>query len=198
MVANTSATMSQNTYTCPTDCEAQLPVLAFNECAPELRDNAVAYILLARPDQPFANIEDPAEHTDRTSNTSTASNAVRRLKVLGSYNIEFGEARPVGRDTYFAKNTGTVNALIYDNTDENYEFIRSLGCNTKFLVWLIGFDGYIRGGNDGIQVVLQGRENLSNNPDEFLPLEINGQHKFKNSVSRTAYPLAGDLDLDGN
>lgn len=190
--------MSQNAYDCPSSCEDQLPPVSINDCAPNLLDAGILYVLVGRPGESFANVEDPSEHSDRTSNTSTADNALRRLKGVGSYQIEFGEGEKIGRDTFFKKNTGTVNFKIYDNNAVNYELIRSLGCNTKFQVWLIDSNGLIYGGNDGIPVVLQGRENINESVDERKFLELNGVHEFKNSVPRNDYPLAGDIDLDGN
>ncbi len=172
--------------------------MSFNDCAPELLDNGILYLLLARPDQPFSNIEDPAEHSERTSNTSSASNAVRRLKGVGSYSHEFGDSYTIGRDTYYNKNTGTLVFKIYDNNATNYEFMRSLGCNTQYLAWPIDSQGNIYGGNDGIKVVLQGRENITESVDEKKFIEVQGQHKYKNAPPRDTYALAGDIDLDGN
>lgn len=186
--------MSINTFTCPT-CDDQLPVVEFDPCSPDLRYNAIIGVLLARPDQPFANIQDPAEHTTRTDNDATSPTSVRRLEGVGSYSVEFGAATKIGLLTIYAKNTGTLNFKIYDNNEANYEFIRALGCNTKFLAWPIDSQGLIYGGNDGITVVLQGRENITETIDDLKFLEIQGVHNFKNAVPRDDYPLAGDFDL---
>ena len=186
--------MSQNNFTCPS-CEDQLPVVEFDPCAPDLLYNGIVAMLIARPGEPFANIEDPAEHSTRTDNASSSASAVRRLEGVGSYTVEFGAASKVGTVTIYAKNTGTVNFKIYDNNADNYEFIRSLGCNTKFLVWPIDAQGLVYGGNDGITAVLQGRENITETIDDLKFLEIQGIHTFKNAVPRDNYPLASQLDL---
>jgi len=189
--------MSINAFDCPS-CEDQLQAMSFNACAPALLDAGILYLLLARPDQPFANIEDPAEHTLRTNNASANADAVRRLKGVGSYTVEYGDSFTIGRDTYYNKNVGTLLFKIYDNNAVNYEFIRSLGCNTQFLAWPIDSQGNIYGGNDGMLVVLQGRENITDNVDEKKFLEVQGAYKHRNAAPRDAYPLAGDIDLDGN
>ena len=48
--------MSINAFVCP-ECEDQLPEVSINDCAPELLDAGILYLLLARPDAPFANID---------------------------------------------------------------------------------------------------------------------------------------------
>lgn len=185
--------MSINLITCPT-CEDQLPEASFNACGPELLDGGLLGILVARPDQPFVNIEDPAEHSARTDNSSSDANAVRRLTGVGSFAVEFGDSFKIGRLFKYNKNTGTINLKVYDNNDINYRFIRLLGCNTTFSVWLIDSNGNIYGGNDGFKVVLQGLENIQESLDEKKFLEIQGVVEFTNAFPRNDYPLMAELD----
>jgi hypothetical protein len=185
--------MSQNIILCPT-CDDQLPDISQNPCGPELLDGGLLGILFARPDQPFVNIEDPAEHTNRTSDTSAAADAVRRLLGVGSFSVEFGASFKIGRLTYYNKSVGTINLKVYDNNLVNYELIRLLGCNTSFSVWLLDSNGLIYGGNDGFKLVLQGRENIVESLEEKKFLEIQGIVEFKNALPRNDYPLFADLE----
>lgn len=189
----TNEAMSQNLIECPA-CEDQLPVVELNPCGPDLLDGGLLGILFARPDQPFANIEDVTEHTTRTSNTSTDANAVRRLVGAGSFAVEFGDSFKVGRLTYYNKSSATINLKVYDNNLVNYEFIRLLGCNSTFSVWLLDSNGLVYGGNDGFKVVLQGRENIDESLDEKKFLELQGVVEFINAYPRNAYPLFGELN----
>ncbi len=185
--------MSLNLITCP-ECEDQLPPVLFNPCGPELRTMGLLGILVARPDQPFANIEDPAEHTARTSDTSTDPNAVRRIIGTGSFDIAPGDERPVGRLTFYGNQTGTLALTVFDNNDTNYELIQLLGCNTLFSVWLLDTNGYVYGGNSGYKMVLVGTEPITDAIDDYKTLNIGGTVEFKNALDRDAYPLAGELD----
>lgn len=185
--------MSTNLITCPT-CEDQLPEVEFNECGPDLLDGGLLGILIARPDQPFANIEDAAEHTSRTDDSSSATDAVRRLVGTGSFSVEFGAPFKIGRLTYYQRNVATINLKVFDNNATNYALIQLLGCNTSFSVWLLDSNGYVYGGNDGYKLVLQGRENIVESLEEKKPLEIQGVVEFVNALDRDTYPLAGELE----
>lgn len=185
--------MSINTITCP-ECADQLPVWDFNECGPDILYQGVLGALLARPGEGFANVEDAAEHSTRTSNTDTANTAIRRLTGLGSFTPEFGEERKIGRLTYYGKTTATFVLKVYDNSDGNYEAHRLMGCNTSYSVWILGSNNEIYGGNDGFQMVLTAREVIGENLDEEKFIEVTGKVQYKNAFPRNTYPLAGELD----
>lgn len=185
--------MSINTLACPV-CEDQLPVWDFNECGPEIKYQGVLGVLLARPGEGFDNVEDPAEHSTRTSNTSTASTAIRRLTGLGSFTPEFGEERPIGRLTYYGKTEATLVLKVYDNNDGNYEAHRLMGCNTSYSVWVLDSNNQIYGGNDGFQMVLTAREVIGESLEEEKFIEITGKVKYTTAFPRNDYPLAGELD----
>lgn len=184
--------MSQ-AVTCPT-CEDQLVEIGFNECGPELQDDGFIGLLLTRPGQPFANIEDPAEHTSRTSETSSAADAVRRLLGVGSYAPEYGSTFKVGRLNQYNKNTATVTFKVYDNNATNYEFARSLGCNTSFLAWRIDSNGNVYGGNSGISAVLNAREPMTEDLTGKKYIEIQYTYEYTNMDARNDYPLFDELD----
>ena len=185
--------MSTNLLTCPT-CEDQLPETEFDPCDPALLDDGIVGLLIARSDADFDNIDDPAEHSSRTSDTSSADNAIRRLVGTGSFTVEFGSSFKVIKKTYFNKNKATVNLKVYHNNAANYELIQLLGCNTTFSVWPIDSNGYIYGGNSGYKMVLQGRENITENLEQKKPLEINGIVEFTNAKDRDVYPLFDEME----
>ena len=185
--------MSINALDCPS-CEDQLPVWDFNACGPDIKYQGVLGLLLARPGEGFANIDDAAEHTSRTSNTSTDTDAIRRLTGVGSFTPEFGDERTIGRLTFYGKNVATVVLKVYDNSDGNYEAHRLMGCNTSYSVWVLGSNNEVYGGNDGFQMVLTAREVIGENLEEEKYIEITGKVKYTNAYPRDTYPLAGELD----
>lgn len=179
--------------TCPV-CSDQLPEAEFNPCGPDLLDDGLIGILLARPDQGFANIEDVAEHTARTSNDSAASDAVRRLVGVGSWAPEFGATFKIGRKTYYNKNTATFTLKIYDNNDANYNMARLLGCNSSFAGWPLSNSNHVYGGNDGMVMVLNAREPQTEEFTGKKYIEIQGIYEYTNMPARNVYPLAGELE----
>lgn len=185
--------MSINAVTCPT-CDDQLPEVGFNECGPDLQADGFIGLLLARPGNPFANIEDPAEHASRTNETSTAATAVRRLFGVGSYAPEYGSTFKVGRLTRYNQNTATVVFKVYDNNATNYEMARLLGCNTSFLVWRLDSNGNVYGGNNGISMVLNAREPMTEDLTGKKYIEIQGTYDYTNMDPRDEYPLFDELD----
>ena len=185
--------MSINVVTCP-ECTDQLPVWDFNPCGPDILYQGILGILIARPGQGFANIDDAAEHSARTSNTSLSTTAIRRLTGVGSFTPEFGDERKIGRLTYYGKNTATLVLKVYDNSAGNYHAHRLMGCNTSYSVWLLGSNNEIYGGNDGFQMVLTAREVIGENLEEEKVIEVTGKIQYKNAYPRDTYPLAGELD----
>ena len=185
--------MSQSTVDCPV-CSDQLPEVSFNPCGPDLLDDGVIGLLLARPDQGFANVEDPAEHSTRTSETSADEDAIRRLVGVGAWAAEYGATFPIGRKTFYQKNTATLTLKVYDNNDENYEFARKLGCNSTFAVWRLDNSDHIYGGNDGMVMVLNAREPATEEFTGKKYIEIQGIYEYVNMPARNTYPLAGELE----
>lgn len=189
--------MSQDLLNCPTDCTSDLPEVDFNECSPQLLDGEITELLVANGDQPFANINDPAEHSARVNNAGVGASAVRKLLMIGSFTSDFGTERPIpgGRISY-GKNTYTLNGKIYDNNQTNYDFIRSTACNSQFLVWPITSNGIILGGNNGISVVLKGKGDIPESRDDFWTLEIQGKYTATRMPLRDDYVMAsGDSNL---
>jgi hypothetical protein len=184
--------MSINAVTCPV-CEDQLPESSFNPCGPDLQDDGLIGILIARPDAGFDNVEDPQEHIDRTSDDSSSANAVRRLVGVGSWAAEFGSTFKIGRKTNYQNSVATLTLKIYDNNETNYEMARLMGCNSSYAVWGLANSNHIYGGNDGMVMVLNAREPQTEELTGKKYIEIQGIYEYKNMPPRNTYPLAGEL-----
>lgn len=187
--------MSLDLLQCPTDCDSLLEPVQFDDCAPTLLNSEIVYWLMAKGDQPIANIEDPAELSERIDNTSTDDNAIRRLLGSGDFTSEDGAERaiPGGRINY-GDNTYTGTLDLYDLNGVNWDFARSTGCNTQYRVWLIDSNGYVYGGNSGILAVIKAKPNITKSRDDLQTLTLTFKYKSKTLPVRDAYVLAADDD----
>ncbi len=85
--------------------------------------------------------------------------------------------------------TFTVNYEIDDVTQDNYDFMRWLECNTVFKIWYSANE-VIFGGNEGIEVNLQGKYQIERGQKSVQ--KIVGTAKWENKFSpvRTTNPMA--------
>ncbi len=187
--------MSLDLLECPDGCDSLLQPTDFNACNPDLLDAEIVYWLIAKGDQPIANIEDPAELSSRISDDSTADTAIRRLLGIGAITTEFGAERKIpGGKVNYGKNTYTGTLDIYDLNDTNYEFMRSTACNTQYRIWPVDSNGYIFGGNTGILAVVKGKNDISNNREELQVINLQFKFNATRPPVRDAYVLAADDD----
>ncbi len=149
--------------TCPTGCTTPLPIVSFDDCNPEIQSGEVSKIYLANADQPFTDVEDIAEWTERLSNSAEDDESIRTLTVAGdkpkpsSTKIDISGGRKVtlSRDH-------VLNADIDETNDTNHDFVRTLQCGGQYLMWYETSAGkYIYGGNEGILVTIE--------PDMVIP-----------------------------
>lgn len=184
--------MSIETIDCAAlGCETELLPVSFDTCLPLLKYNEIRRLYITNDEQPFTNWTDPAEWADRINETSSDLDAIRELIVLGSLEVEFGERVRIsdGRFAFLPK-TFTLTARVDDNNDTNYTFLRSTSCNRAYRAWYETSDGDLYGGNEGILVVLQGREPIGDDPETFRPLEFVGEWTSNIDPLRITSPIA--------
>lgn len=185
---------TRDTLVCPTDCDGVAPVVDNSECAPAIKYGEIAYVVIGNEGQPLTNWTDPAEIAARLDNDNEVdSTKMRILQVVGTMSTEFGEQKPIHAGLFsFAKNTTTLELKIFNNSDTNYDATRALGCNLALRAWPITSDGDWYGGNDGIRIVFQGKEDVPESRDDFRVLTWRGQFKAQKMALRTAFPIAFD------
>lgn len=185
---------TQDTLTCPTDCDGIVPIVDNSECAPAIGYGEVAYWLIGNEDQPLSNWTDPAVLSSRIDNDDDSDiTKLRILQGVGTMTTEFGEQKPIHAGLFsFGKNTTTLELKVFNNSETNYDFMRATGCNLAFRVWPITSDGYYYGGNDGIRLVVQGKEDIPESRDDFRVITLRGQFKPTRAPLRTEFPLAFD------
>lgn len=184
--------MSTETIDCAAlGCDSELLPVDFDECNPSLKYNEIRKLYVANDGNPLTNWTDPNEWAVRLSETSSATNAIRALTVRGSLDVEFGEkVRISGGRFAFLPSTYTLTAQVDDNNATNYTFMRSTGCNKAYRVWSETSDGDLYGGNEGILVILQGREPISDDPESFRALEFVGEWTANLAALRIPSPIA--------
>jgi hypothetical protein len=144
--------MSTFNPTCPTNCSSAPPVVDFDLCNPELSFGEVEWIYVAGHDftglTDFADAADWASHLDDDGLTI---DDIRTLHVMGDLPIPEADEIVIHHgEKVWSKQTFTLNFDVVDLTDDNYEFLTYMECNTRFRVWFATAD-YIYGGNDGIE-----------------------------------------------
>lgn len=172
-------------------CDSELQPVSFDECNPSLKYNEISKIYIANNGQPLTNWTDAGEWAGRISDTSTAASAIRALTVKGSLEIEFGERiRISGGRFAFQPDTYSLSAQIDENNDINYTFMRGLGCNRAFRAWIETSDGDLYGGNEGTLVVLRGREPITDDPETFRVILVEGEWQSALAALRIPSPIA--------
>jgi len=145
--------MSSIVPTCPVGCASILPDVSFDLCNPNVTFGEIQRIFVGMADAaPFASgsWEDLSLWTAALALATNQPNAIRQLYV--SADLPAASADEVvislGRKIY-SPATHTINVDVDDLSQENYDFMRTLGCNLQFRVWFMTED-YMFGGQDGI------------------------------------------------
>jgi hypothetical protein len=168
--------------TCPQDCSATLPVVSFNDCAPELNAGNITYIYITNVGNPLTNWLDETEWSARIDNDSTDSAAIRRLRVIGSKPApEKTETVISGDRTYYGKANHTLEIRSDETNAINHEALRDLECGGEYLVWYETIGGLRWGGNEGIQASVKLDEVIPESSGEFI--NFVGQVKWKSKFT---------------
>lgn len=174
---------------CPEDCTSNLPVFNFTECAPVLLEGQITDFFIGKSGQPFVDWHDADEWETRVSNTSTADNAIRHLAVIGDMPAASSTEKTIShRRVVKTGKTRTINYVIDDVSDENYDAARQLECGGSRPVWFLS-GGKLFGGNEGILVNLDMNPVIPNSLDEFQTLVGTAAWKTKFSPERIDVPF---------
>lgn len=138
--------------TCPTGCDSNVPAVDFDYCNKIILFGEIKKIYVASNDAAdFTDVTDAAEWASRLSENGTGADDIRELYVSGD--LPEPERESVEVDQYqkvWTPATFTVNFDVFDLTDTNYEFMRTMYCNTAVKIWY-ATETHIYGGNAGIE-----------------------------------------------
>lgn len=178
---------------CPDGCAAELPVVEFDLCNPDVHFGQVSSVFITNIGYPFTDITDPAEWATRLGLLS--SNPAKVIELIGIGDKPAAEANIIeiskGRKVSGNKNH-TVNFKIDEVSDLNYEMMRTFECNKSVLAWYKTYEGKLYGGNNGVHaagVSIQFSHVIPENAAELetLPGTITWKSKFH--PCRNDYPL---------
>ena len=179
------------------DCESELPPVSFDPCNTSIKYNEIEFIYLMNEGYPFTNWTDPAEWAARLSMDSSDPNAVRRLTVRGTLDVEPGDRTRIAGGRFIPlPATYTLTGLVDDNNQINYDFMRALSCNRPLRAFFQTTDGDLysgtgaNGGNLGIAVVMTGYENITDDFESFRPLMVEGEWQSVAAPLRIPSPIA--------
>lgn len=184
---------------CPTNCASLLPPVKFSKCAPNVVSSEIRHIIIGRLEaEPFTNWALKAEWDARLSETSTDPNALRLLTVRGNKPAAASVVAEVS--DWRRKNLGkdhTINFIVDDVTDENYEFMRAMECGGEFRFWYTTHGGYTYGGNEGFIGELDYNDQLDEGREAFEQLVgvITGRSKFSPERIKQPYDDPGTAPL---
>lgn len=195
--------MSITTLTCPTDCEPSLPVVAFNDCDPEIKLSQGKKLYIALPTAAaFAAADDIAEWADRLSQTAalpnelnvsvTVEDLIRTITIIGDIPAPSVSTKDIsGGRKYNTKTERVINIEIDEASPENYEFARTTECGVfKCKAWYETEGGMLYGGNSGIEGVLYLTPVLGRGTDEVEKYTGTFKWNDKTSPDRCVSPLA--------
>lgn len=182
---------SIDTLVCANNCESELPVVEFSQCAPELLQAQVSVVYLANDGYPLTDWTNPAEWASRISNDSTNANAIREMTVIASIaDPTVTEKKISGGRTVYSPQEFTITGRIDDNSDTNYDFARATGCNRQYRMWYGTLGGKLYGGNTGILTNLRMWESIVEDDNEYAVLNLQLKWKSAFAPLRIDNPMA--------
>ena len=177
--------------TCPTNCDAALGEVLFDDCAPAINASEIKRLFIARANAtPFTTWATAAEWTTRLSQDGVEPNAIRALTVIGDMpagapvqkDISNGRKFTLGKDR-------TVNFTVDEDSDENYEFFRALECGGKYRIWFETHGGYMFGGNEGIKATVNADPILNRGTGEIVTYNGAATWRSKFAPERVKSPI---------
>jgi hypothetical protein len=184
--------MECNVITCPEDCSATLPVVNFNECAPQTNDGEVIYLAVTKTTAiDFTDIEDIAEWNTRVSQTALTADSIRLIPVIGDKPAPEEVVKTISlRREIVSSRTHSINFDIDETNDENYNFINQTTCGGQYKVWYVTADGRVYGGNCGLTGSLKINPVHTRGKGENLLFQGTFKFELKNHPARNTFPLA--------
>jgi hypothetical protein len=174
--------------TCPTDCSGSVPDVSFNECSPEVNAGEITHVFLAEADaSDFTDVEDLVEWTARLDGIT---GDIKQLTVIGDMpEAEVNEIQISDDRTAISNKSFTINFEIDETNDVNYQFLRTLECNTKMKMWFQTAAGKMYGGLEGILATVRGNLVIPRERNDIERFMLKATWRSKFSPSRSTSPL---------
>ena len=184
--------MSVNNPTCPAACDSFLEEVDFDFCNPDLYFGEVDHLyVMAQAGANLANWELLAVWNARLALDATADvDGILDLHVIGDYPPAEAEDIVISLNrTITTPATHIINFEIDDVSDDNYEFMRWLECNTLMKLWFSANE-LIFGGNTGIEVMIKAKYQIERGSKSLQKIIGTVTWESKFSPERTTNPMA--------
>lgn len=188
--------MSYDLPICPTGCETEPAPVSFDNCNPELHYGPIEFLYLRKRGSSFSDWTSAAEWAANIDNAGTNPDDIRQLRVIGSMPRPASNVTKIsGNRSQSGPKTFTLELIVDETNDTNYEWLRSNECNGNYDVWIetssaSGDPGLLFGDNDGIKGYVLADYTIET--DESAPhkmmLTITWQAKFH--PKRIVSPIA--------
>lgn len=165
---------SINDIVCPKDCSISLPVFDFSDCSPKVKTGQIIKAYLGKTS--FTDVTSGAEWNTRLpgneeDQNETSSTALRVLTIIGDLPAPEKTVKEIsGGRTVSPTKKFTVNWIIDDVSDANYNAFRALNCPSTYKMWFEDNNGYIFGGDEGISVSIDGDLIIPQSKDDLQSL----------------------------
>jgi len=185
--------MSANNPTCPTGCDDFLLDVDFDFCDPQVSFGEIDKIfVMARSGGNLLDWESASEWATRLALDPTADlDAIIQIDVSGDQPPAEADEVIISRNRRVqTPKTFTVNFDVDDISDDNYQFMRWLECNTIVKIWYTANDKMF-GSNAGIDnVTLMMDNQIERGQKTVHKLVGNAKWEAQYSPNRITNPLA--------
>jgi len=181
--------------TCGTACTDNLPALDFSKCAPVLNAAQISKIFFTNPGNPMSDWSNALEWDSRLDQDASGSSKIRTLIGIGEFTEPAQEEKEIslGRKFRGVKNF-TINHVIDETGDANYEAMRQLECNSGAkLIWFQTRDGLLYGGNAGIEASIKMNQVITNNYQDFITFNVKIEWQYKFHPERITSPITDSI-----
>lgn len=184
--------------TCPSDCSSNLPVVQFNDCAPEINNGEIAYVYFTSDEDGngLADASSVAEWDSRMSQATAGSDQIRTLRVIGEFPPVADNEKEISGGRIV---DGPKDFAIQGDIDETnavmHSALRSIECNSgSYRIWFETRDGLLFGGNDGIRdVKLKLKLSVPKAYSDIITMPWTAKWKTKFTPERQASVITNEM-----
>lgn len=181
----------------PTCGAEELPEVDFDFCDPEIKQSEIQRVFLAKIGAAnFTDWTQPAEWTERMSETDMGIDAIRCLTVIGDKPAPASTKKDIsnGRKKITRKDH-TINATVDEVTDANHAFLQAVESGVRYKMWYETAGGFMFGGNNGIAIEISGDMVLARGAGEIQLYQYIITWTSPNTESRCISPIFGETVL---
>lgn len=181
--------MSNPTIECPIGCLNDVPIIAMDECNPDVDFSEVDKLYMTQLDQVLADWTDAAEWTARIDNAGVAVDDIREWWVSGELPEPERTITEIDNDRDVSSpNKFNLTLQVFETNLTNYDAVRFLQCNTRVLIWYSAGEN-MYGGTDGIEADVIASHLITKGSKEANIIQLLVTFDAKHNPERITNPL---------